>query len=87
MAQLPTDDLNVVWQRVGSYYISLRTLIPISMPQLYTLLNLIDQEMETAETSIIQALPEGNGKTWLLDNQGLGRDLIQRVEQKRQEVL
>ena len=87
MAQLSTNDLNDVWREVGSDYSAFRALIPISMPQLHSLLDLIDQEMETAEADIIQALPAGDGKTWLLNNQGLGRDLIRRIEQKRQEVL
>ena len=87
MTQLSANDLNNVWQQVMSDYSSLHTLIPINKSQLHTLLGIIDEELETAEVSIVQSLPSGPGKTWLLDNQNLGRDLIRRIEQKRQEVL
>jgi hypothetical protein len=65
----------------------LRVEVPISKSLLRALLENIDGELETAESSIVQNLPGGGAKTWLLNNQAIGRRMIERVEQKRREVL
>jgi hypothetical protein len=62
-------------------------VIPISKNQLKALLTLIDEELESAEVSIIQALPSGDGKNWLIANPGIGRGLMLDVLGKRKEVL
>lgn len=87
MATLPSEALDTVWANIMSDFSALRTLIPISKPQLRWLLGLMDSEIETAEISIIQALPTGEGRTWLIANPGIGREFMSRVLDKRQEVL
>lgn len=87
MATLPSNDLNEVWAQVMSDFSVFSTLIPVNKNQLKTLLVAIDSEMETAEVNLFAAIPPGAAKDWLLANLSIGRDLIQRVEQKRQEVL
>jgi hypothetical protein len=87
MAQLPGENIDQVWTATTSELSSLRTLIPISQPQLRTLLMLIDQQLEGAEVDIIQALPAGDGRTWLVDHPGLGRRLMIDILTKRREVL
>lgn len=87
MAQLPSDNIDQVWKGGMSEFSSLRTLIPINKNQLRALLVLIDQELEGAEISIIQSLPAGDGKTWLVANPALGRGLMLDVLHKRKEVL
>ena len=87
MAQLPSEDLNQVWVSVMNNLSSVRTAIPINKNQLRLLLVLIDQELETAETNIIQALPASEGKSWLIANAGIGRMLMEYILAKRREVL
>lgn len=87
MAQLPSENIDQVWTSVMSDFSAVRTLVPINKNQLNALLGLIDEQLETAETSIIQALPPGDGKAWLVANQGIGRELMSRILDKRQEVL
>ena len=87
MAQLPNENIDQVWSATMSEFSSVRTLIPINKAQLRALLVLIDQELEGAETSIIQAIPAGPSKTWLVANPALGRGLMLDVLRKRKEVL
>jgi hypothetical protein len=87
MANLPENDLTEVWEGVMGEFSAFHELIPINKNQLRTLLVLMDDELEAAEVSIIQALPAGPGKTWLVDHPSIGRDLMARIERKRQEVL
>ena len=87
MAQLPSENIDQIWSTTMSEFSSLRTLIPIDKNQLRSLLTLIDQELEDAEVDIIQALPAGPGRSWLVANPDLGRRLMLDVLNKRREVL
>ncbi len=87
MAQLPSQNLDQVWQSTMSEFSSVRTTIPIDKNQLRALLELMDEELETAEVSIIQALPSGDGKAWLITNPALGRQLMLDILLERKEVL
>lgn len=87
MAQLPTENMDQVWQSTMEEFSSLRELIPVNKNQFRTLLELMDVEIEGAEIDIVQALPAGAGKTWLINNQAIGRTLMIRIMQKRREVL
>ena len=87
MAQLPSESIDQTCSGIMSEFSSLWTLIPISSVQLRALLVLIDQELDGAETDIIQALPAGTGKTWLVANQSLARGIMLDVLHKRKEVL
>lgn len=87
MAQLPSNGIDQVWSSVMSCFSSLHTLIPINKHQLRALLVLIDQELESAEVDIIQAIPAGPGRTWLTTNPALGRSLMLDILRKRKEVL
>lgn len=87
MAQLPSENMDQVWTATMSEFSSLRTVIPVNKHQLRALLVLIDQEIEGAEVDIIQALPVGDGRSWLVANPALGRRLMLDVLTKRREVL
>lgn len=87
MAQLPSENIDQVWSSIMSELSALHTIIPLSDLQLKQLLVLIDQELEDAEVSIVQALPAGDGKTWLIAHPAIGRSLMLNVLQKRKEVL
>jgi len=62
-----------------------RDEIPVSKSLLRALLVGIDAELEAAEVSIVQALPSGAAKTWLVGNQSAGREIIKRVVSARKE--
>ena len=87
MARLLDGSLDEVWAEIMRTFSSVRSLIPINKTQLRALLGLIDGELEGAETSIVQALPEGDGKSWLVANPSIGRSLMVAVLEKRKEVL
>ena len=87
MAALPSDNIDQVWTSVMSNFSNVRASVPINKNQLRALLVLMDSEIESAEISIIQALPAGDGKSWLIANAGIGRELMSRIIDKRQEVL
>lgn len=87
MAQLSGENIDQVWSSIMSEFSSLHTLIPINKHQLRALLVLIDQELEGAEVDIIQAIPAGPGRTWLVANPALGRGLMLDILRKRKEVL
>lgn len=87
MAQLPSENIDQVWSSIMSEFSALRTVIPINKHQLRALLVLIDQELENSEVDIIQALPAGDGKTWLIAHPAIGRSLMLDVLQKRKEIL
>lgn len=87
MPQLPNENIDQVWSATMSEFSSLRTVIPINKHQLRALLVLIDQELEDTEVDIIQALPPGDGRTWLITNPSLGRHLMLDILDKRKEVL
>jgi len=87
VAQLPSENIDQVWSAIMSEFSSLRTVIPISKAQLRTLVMLIDQELEGAEVDIVQAIPAGDARTWLVANPALGRRLMLDILTKRREVL
>ena len=87
MARLLDGSLDEVWAEIMRTFSSVRSLIPISKTQLRALLGLIDEELEGAETSIVQALPAGVGKSWLIANPSIGRSLMMEVLEKRKEIM
>jgi hypothetical protein len=60
---------------------------PLSKDDIRLLINFMDVQLDSAETSIFAALPAGDGRDWLLANPGLGRELLARIERERREVL
>ena len=87
MATLSSDSIDELWQQLMEEYSSIRAVVPINKHQFRQLLVLMDVELEAAETSIVSALPNGAGKTWLVTNQPIGRHFIERTEKKRKETL
>ncbi len=66
---------------------SSRTPTPVTKAELRSLINLLDSQLDTAEGTALAAIPAGAGKTWLVANQGLARELMASIEKKRAEVL
>ena len=87
MATLSSTDIDEVWEQLMSEFSSLRTLVPINKNQFRTGLVQIDLELEDSEITIFQNITDSDVRTWLQNNQPLGRLCIERIERKRKEVL
>ena len=87
MAILDSGSLNEVWRDIMSDFSSFRELIPVNKNQLRTFLGMVDAEMEASEIGLVQSLPAGKGKQWLISNPRIGREMLIRIERKRKEVL
>lgn len=87
MATLPSDAIDRIWQAIMSEYSHLRKEIPVTKNQLRSFIDIVDQEMETCETAIVQAVPPGDIRDWLIANPEVGRDIVIRTENERREVL
>jgi hypothetical protein len=87
VAQLPEACLGDVAGCVMRELSVSHTLIPASKAQVTALVTLIDEHIETTEAAIIQALPTGDVKTWLIDNAGVGRQVMAQVLMTRKAEL
>jgi len=87
MTALSTDDIDALHAQTMRNWSSSHTETPITKAQARALLVLIDVGLEGAESSIVSGLPAGPGKTWLVANAAIGRELMERVERRRKEVL
>jgi len=86
MAQLTTEqkaelsaELQREWSRVW-------TVIPMSKSNLALMLTVFDAGLESAESSILAGVSPA-ARTWLLAHIPLSRYVMEKVAQKRREVL
>jgi hypothetical protein len=64
------------------------TTVPMTKPEVMSLLNVIDNNLDTAETATIAAVPSAHpAKAWLSTNRNIARRIMELVEAKRREVL
>ena len=87
MANLPSGDIDAVHADIMRRYSSIFREIPVSKAQLRSFLVIVDGELEAAEIAIVQAVPAGPQRDWLIANDDIGRDMIELIEAKRKEVL
>ncbi|MHC4181774.1 MAG: hypothetical protein ACYSR0_00295 [Planctomycetota bacterium] len=87
MANLTTAQLAGVAQEAMRRFSNIRKEIPINKSQFTAFISAVDTELDSAEVSLVQGLPAGPGKDWLLANPDVGRELMVMVEQKRSESL
>lgn len=87
MATLPIDAIDRIWRDIMSEYSSIRKEIPVNKNQLRSFINIVDQELETAEQQIVQAVPAGPIRDWLIAHPEVGRDVVIRTEEERREIL
>lgn len=59
----------------------------VTKSQFRTFMAEIDAELDSAEVSLVAALPTGPKRSWLISNASLGRELMEIVLDKRREVL
>lgn len=86
MAALTDTQKNEVFAELLREWSDVRQQTPLDKAGARDLLDTIDDEMNSAETAIFQALPNGSGKTWLQANQKIARTIIERIVQKRKKV-
>ena len=87
MAILSAGSIDKIWAQFMRKYSKRRDEIPVSKNQLRTFIEIVDAEMEAAETSIVQAVPAGAIRDWVIANAAVGRDVIGMVEDERRETL
>ena len=87
MATLPSGDMEVVWQELMSEFSSVWREIPVSKGAFLTFLENVDGIVEGAEVDIVQSVPAGPVRDWLIANPEVGRSMVIRVMEKRREVL
>jgi len=87
MANLPSGDVDVVWQELMSEFSSVFRLIPVSKHAFRTFIENVDGVLEGSEVDIVQSVPVGPVRDWLIANPEVGRSMVIRVMGKRREVL
>ena len=87
MPTLSSGDIDDIHAQVMRRWSSVHLESPITKAQVRSLVVLIDSGLDAAEVSIVGGLPAGPGKTWLLANTVVGRDLMEVTERRRKEVL
>lgn len=87
MALLPTADMDEVWQELMQEFSRVRREIPVNKNQFRTFLENADAVLEQSEVDIVQSVPAGPNRQWLIDNPVVGRSMVIRVMQKRREAL
>lgn len=87
MATLSTADADAIWALLMSEHSSINREIPVSKQEFRTFIDIVDAVLEQAEIDIVQAIPAGPRRNWLINNPVVGRSIVVRVEQKRRDVL
>ena len=87
MANLPSGDMGVVWQELMSEFSSVWMEVPVNKNAFRTFLENVDGVLEGAETEIVQSVPAGPIRDWLIAHPEVGRSMVMRVMEKRREVL
>lgn len=87
MALLPEAERYYLWAETMRELSRHGIEIPVAKDALRTLVDRIDEGLETTEATIFAGLPGGPGKTWLLAHQNIGREIIAHIMQCREETL
>lgn len=86
MARLTSGDLDLVTQAAVTALSATRKPIDVSHQAVRAAVDIIDQELEAAETAILAAVTAGT-RTWLVAHPGISRELVSWVEATRKAVL
>lgn len=87
MATLPSGDMDAVWQELMAEFSAVRRVIPVNKNQFRTFIENVDGILEGAEIDIVQSVPVGSIRDWLIANPAIGRSMALQVMEKRREVL
>lgn len=86
MAQLDAETRARIVRDVLKALCARREPIPVSHQAVEVVVATIDVELETAETAVLAAVPQGT-RDWLVAHQNIARELVAHVETTRKEVL
>jgi hypothetical protein len=87
MTALTSGDIDAIWIEIMKDYSREKKPMPVTSDKIRAFFVTVDAALEQAEIDIVQSLPAGDIKTWLIANAEVGREIMIRVMQKRQEVL
>ena len=87
MAQLPSGNVDEIWIQFMKDYSRFKKDLPVTSDKIRNFIVGVDGDLDQLESDIVQGLPAGDTKDWLLANPEVGRDLMARIERKREEVL
>lgn len=87
MALLDQTTKDVLWAEFMRKLSDARIEIPVDKVALRNFIDIVDGELETAEIAVVQAIPVGVGRTWLINNPSIGRLIMAAIEKARAEVL
>ena len=87
MANLPTEEMDDVWRDVMEAFSTLYLPIPVSKQAFRGFLEGIDGILDDAELEIVQLVPVGPLRDWLIDNAEIGRRIVEYIMKRRREVL
>jgi len=86
MAQLTTEQKAELSAELQREWSNVWEVIPLSKDNLALMLDVFDAGMETAESAIINGVSP-TAKTWLLAHIPLARYVLEKLTEKRREVL
>ena len=86
MAQLTTEQKAELSAELQREWSNVWTVIPMSKDNLALMLDVFDAGMESAETAILNGVSP-TARTWLLAHISLARYVLEKLTQKRREVL
>ena len=86
MAQLTTEQKAELSAELQREWSNVWTVIPLSKDNLALTLNIFDAAMESTETTILNNVSPA-ARTWLLANIPLARYVLEKLTEKRREVL
>jgi hypothetical protein len=87
MTALSSGDIDTIWIEMMKDYSRTRQSLPVTNDKIRAFFVDVDATLEQAEIDVVQGLPAGDIKTWLLANPEVGRTIMIAVEKKRREVL
>jgi hypothetical protein len=87
MATLPSEERFAVWAEAMALLSRHNIEAPVTKPELRWLVNYLDDNLETFEADVVDGIPAGDGKDWLVSNPSIARRLIVMIAERRREVL
>lgn len=88
MAQLTAEQRTDLRAAIMREWSAFRTEVPMTKPELLTLIGFIDEAAEASDADVITRVPEAHpANSWLVENLPIARRIKELVEQKRKAVL
>lgn len=86
MAVLPSGNVDSVLKQVMAIWSGVSQGVPITKPELRSLIVHVDGKLDSTESTIVSGLPNGPGMTWIINNPAMGRWLLELIEGERRRA-